>query len=122
MADCRNCVTNAFIMKSPLLASAMFAVAALAASAAAPADNWSALCAACHGKDATGNTRAGKKLGVKDLTAAENQKAFTDAEAFAALKNGLTAADGTQKMKPFADKISDDEIKALVGYVRTLAK
>jgi cytochrome c553 len=109
-------------MKTPLLASALFAAVALAASAAEPADNWSALCAACHGKDGTGNTRAGKKLGVKDLTAADTQKAFTDAEAFAALKNGLTASDGTQKMKPFADKVSDDEIKALVGYVRSLAK
>jgi mono/diheme cytochrome c family protein len=104
-----------------MLASALFAAAALAATAAEPADNWSALCAACHGKDGTGNTRAGKKLGVKDLTA-DTQKAFTDAEAFAALKNGLTAPDGTQKMKPFADKVTDDEIKALVGYVRTLAK
>src|SRR5208283_5475384 len=109
-------------MKSPLLISAALAIAACAASAAEPADNWSALCASCHGKDATGNTRAGKKLGVKDLTVAANQKAFTDAEAFDALKKGLTASDGTDKMKPFADKLSDDEIKALVAYVRTLAK
>ncbi len=86
------------------------------------ANNWGKMCAACHGKDGTGNTKAGKKLGVKDMTVAANQKLFTDDEAFAALKSGLTATDGAEKMKPFADKLSDDEMKALVAYVRTLAK
>jgi cytochrome c553 len=34
----------------------------------------------------------------------------------------VTDSDGKQKMKPFADKLSDDDVKALVTYIRTLKK
>lgn len=96
---------------------------ATATRAADAAENWTQHCAACHGKDGAGHTKAGKKLGVKDLTAAEYQKTFSDDDAFNSLKNGLKSADGTStKMKPFSEKLSDDDIKALVSYVRTLAK
>jgi len=110
-------------MKTRTTLAAALAIAVAAPLVAETADNnWAKLCAACHGKDGAGHTRAGKKLDVKDLTAAANQKMFTDDDAFAALKKGLTAPDGAEKMKPFADKLSDDEIKALVTYVRALAK
>jgi cytochrome c553 len=109
-------------MKMPLLISVAFAATACAALAAEPPDNWTKYCTACHGKDGGGHTKAGKKLDVKDLTSADVQKAFTDDEAFTSVKQGMTEKDGTEKMKPFADKLSDDEIKALVAYVRTLAK
>ena len=101
------------------------AVAALAAATSRAADappSWGKLCASCHGSDGAGHTKAGRKLDVKDLTAADYQKSFTDDEAFTAVKKGLTAKDGTEKMKPFAEKLSDDDIKSLVTYVRTLAK
>jgi len=108
-------------MKSPLLMAVALAFAA-AASAAETGENWTKNCAACHGSDGAGHTKAGRKLDVKDLTSATVQKGFTDDEAFASVKNGQKDKDGTEKMKPFADKLSDDEIKALVAYVRTLAK
>ena len=69
-----------------------------------------------------GHTKAGKKVGAKDMTDAANQKAFTDDQAFTAVKTGFKDSTGAVKMQPFADKLSDDEIKALVAYVRTLAK
>jgi mono/diheme cytochrome c family protein len=109
-------------MKTLASVSAALALAACAASAAEPAANWGTLCASCHGKDGAGHTKAGKKLGVKDLTDAAYQKTFTDDEISAGLKNGLKSSDGTEKMKPFAEKISDDEIKALVPYVRAMVK
>jgi mono/diheme cytochrome c family protein len=60
-------------------------------------------------------------LGAKDLTDAAYQKTFTDEQAFRDLKEGLKA-DGKTKMQPVGDKLSDDEVKALVTFVRGLQK
>lgn len=94
--------------------------------AVARADDPSALyaknCASCHGKDGAGHTRAGRLLHVKSLADAAYQKTFSDDKAFGDIKNGLKDSDGNDKMKPFAEKLSDDQIKALVAYVRTQAK
>jgi len=113
---------NSHSMKTIASIAAALTVAACAAYAADTADNWSHHCASCHGKDGAGHTKAGKKLDVKDLTDAAYQKTFKDDEAFNSLKGGMKTSDGTEKMKPFADKLTDEEIKALVTYVRALAK
>ena len=97
-------------------------MAASAGHAADAAGAWSQNCAACHGADGGGHTKAGKKVGAKDLTDAAGQKAFTDDQAFAAIKAGFKDDQGTVKMQPFGDKLSDDDIKGLVAYVRTLAR
>jgi cytochrome c553 len=106
-------------MKSILTLTAALSLAVCAASADT-AGNWNTLCASCHGKDGVGKTKPGKKLEVKDLTDAAYQKTFSDDDAFNALKNGLTTKDGTVRMKSFAEKATDDELKALVTYVRAL--
>ncbi len=102
-------------------ASALLLASPLARAATA-AENWTQSCASCHGADGAAHTKIGKRLGVKDLTDAATQKTFTDAELFDHLKGGEVAPDGKVKMKAFADKLSDDEIKAIVAYVRTLPK
>ena len=61
----------------------------------------------------------GRKLGIKDLTDATVQGSFTDDQATKAIKEGVTD-NGQTKMKAFAEKISDDDIKALVAHVRSL--
>lgn len=103
---------------------AAFAAATLTAPAlrADVPEAYAKNCASCHGQDGMGHTRAGKMLGVKDLSSADYQKSFTDDEAFKSLKEGYTDANGKQKMKPFAAKLSDDQIKSLVAFVRTLSK
>ena len=53
------------------------------------------------------------------MTDAKVQAGFTDDEAFTALKSGLKDKEGKIRMKP-AEGVSDDEIKSLVAYVRTL--
>ena len=63
----------------------------------------------------------GKALNAKDLTNTGIQSSFTDAEAAAAIKDGVTK-EGITKMSAFGGKLSDDEIKALVAYVRSLKK
>jgi len=86
-----------------------------------PKTNWANNCMQCHGPDGSANTSMGKALNAKDLTEAQIQSSFTDAEAAAAIKDGVTK-DGITKMLAFGGKLSDDEIKALVVYVRTLKK
>jgi len=91
------------------------------ASAADAKENWDKNCASCHGKDGKGQTTMGKKAGCKDYTDAKVQEALKDDKAFKSVKEGLKEGDKTI-MKPFADKLSDDEIKALVAHMRTFKK
>ena len=78
-------------------------------------------CAKCHGADGKGNTRIGKILGAKDYTDPKVQADLKDDAAFKAIKEGLKDKDGKTLMKPAAGT-SDDDIKALVGYMRTFKK
>lgn len=79
--------------------------------------NWKKNCAACHGVDGKGQTKMGKKAGVKDYTDASVQAGFTDEEAFKATKEGIEK-DGKKVMKPYGEKLTDDEIKELVAHIR----
>ena len=82
---------------------------------------WDKNCASCHGKDGKGQTKMGQKSGVKDYTDAKVQAELKDDKAFKSVKEGLKE-DGKEKMKPFAEKLTDDEIKALVGHIRSFKK
>ena len=95
-----------------LLMAAIIASAGMSYAADASAI-WSQQCASCHGKDGSGNTAMGKKLGVKDYT---KDQSFSDAEATKAIM------DGKGKMKAFKGKVSEADAKALVAYVRSLKK
>ena len=96
-----------FVLVTVIISSASIGFAADAAAI------WSQQCASCHGKDGSGNTMMGKKLGVKDYT---KDQGFSDAEAANVIKNGKG------KMKGFKAKLSDADVKALVAYVRSLKK
>ena len=78
-------------------------------------------CAKCHGADGKGDTKMGKKVGAKDLTDAKVQAGLKDDAAFKAIKEGKKDSEGKIQMKPI-EGASDDEIKALVGFVRTFKK
>ena len=84
--------------------------------AAAANENWDNLCAKCHGADGKGQTKVGKKLGVKDYTDAKVQAELKDDEMTKAITSGVTE-NGKEKMKAFKD-LSADEVKDLVAYVR----
>ena len=71
-------------------------------------------CQVCHGPDGKGDTLAGKKVGAKDLHSPEVSK-LSDAALFDTIKKGK------EKMPPYDKKLTDDQIKALVKYVRSLA-
>jgi cytochrome c1 len=78
-------------------------------------------CAKCHGSDGRGETKMGKKLGAKDYTDPKVQKELKDEAAFKAIKDGLKDKEGKVLMKP-AEGTSDEEIKGLVAFMRTLKK
>jgi len=99
----------------------LFAATTVSLRAADAKANWDANCAQCHGKTGNADTKMGKTLNAKDLTDSKVQAAFTDAKATESIKNGVKE-NGKTTMKAFGGKLTDDEIKALVAYVRTLKK
>lgn len=74
-------------------------------------------CAKCHGADGKGNTKMGKKEGVKDYTNPKVQEEMTDERAFKSIKEGIK--DGNKTVKKPAEGLKDAEIKALIKYMRT---
>ena len=94
---------------------------ALAAFAADGKATWDDSCAKCHGADGKGDTKMGHKLHIPDLSDAAVQAGFTDEQAVSAVKNGVTDKEGKLRMKAI-DGLSDDDIKAVVQYVRALKK
>ena len=72
-------------------------------------------CAGCHGPDGKGETTMGKALKLRDLASADVQKQ-SDAD----LTTLISA--GKNKMPASGKSLSADQIKGLVGYVRSLAK
>jgi mono/diheme cytochrome c family protein len=103
------------------LALTLLLAASMSLRAADAKANWEANCVQCHGKDGKADTKMGKQLNAKDLTDSKVQAAFTDAKATDSIKNGVKE-NGKTTMKAFGGKLTDDEIKALVAYVRTLKK
>ena len=102
-----------------LLLSAFALSAGAAFSVAAPvADNWENHCTKCHGADGKGQTKAGKKLQVKDYTDAKVQAEMKDADMIKATTDGVFDKAGKEKMKAYKDELSADEIKDLIAYVR----
>jgi len=69
----------------------------------------------CHGADGLGNTPVGKMakiVSLKDPTVVN----ATDADLFAVVKNGKN------KMPANNGKLTEDQMTAVVAYIRTLQK
>ena len=78
-------------------------------------DIYKAKCMMCHGPDGLGNTPAGKLAKIvsyKDPSIVNH----SDAELTTIIKTGKN------KMPSFATKLSDDQISAVVAYIRSLQK
>jgi mono/diheme cytochrome c family protein len=72
-------------------------------------------CAVCHGPDGKGEVPMAKKLGIRNLGAAEVQ-GQSDAQ--------ITdlVAKGKNKMPAFDGKLTKEQISQLVAYIRELGK
>ena len=98
-----------------LLLVAMLPSHAVAEENGAGAGVYKAKCVTCHGQDGSGNTPVGKSLQVADLRSPEVQKK-SDAELT------VSVSEGKGNMPAFKGNITDEEIHAVVMYVRTLSK
>jgi mono/diheme cytochrome c family protein len=93
---------------------ALFVVPTLVAEDAAAL--FKTKCQACHGVNGAADTPMSKKLGVKAFSSADVQ-GQTDAQLTATIKNGKAP-----KMPSFNGKLTDDQIKAIVGLIRSFKK
>ena len=98
---------------------ALAMVLSLATSAHADevTDVWKAKCKSCHGEDGKAKTKMGQKESIADLTQPAWQQAESDADIRRVIAEG--SAKNT-KMKAFRDKLTPQQIDALVGYIRTM--
>jgi cytochrome c553 len=103
------------------LGFSLLAASVVCVSAADAKANYEKDCAKCHGADGKGDTKMGKRLGAKDYTDPKVQAELKDDAAFKSIKAGLKDKSGKEVMKP-AENLSDDDIKALVAFMRTFKK
>ena len=109
-------------MKKLIIVSVALLIAgAVTVRAADAKENWEKNCTKCHGPDGKGKTKMGEKLNMKDYSDAKVQDSLKDEAMTKAIKDGVKDGEKT-KMKGFGDVLSDDEIKALVKYVRDFKK
>lgn len=73
-------------------------------------------CASCHGKNGRAKTFKGKVRHARNLTDPKWQAAINDEHIFESI------AHGKGKMPAFEKKLSEDEMAALVTYVRMLKR
>lgn len=69
-------------------------------------------CAKCHGVDGRGETTDGEVLGVPDFTDSEWQEKSNDIRLINSIKHGRG------EMPSFENKLSQEQTKILVAYVR----
>lgn len=73
-------------------------------------------CKTCHGENGH-PTDLGTGLGAREFANAEWQAKTTDEQIIKQINNGTP-----EKMMPFKEKLSQDEIKALVSVIRGFGK
>jgi len=93
-----------------LVLAALLVAASTASFAEDGAALYKANCQSCHGATGTPSAGMAKMMSVK----AASEYKTSEKEQIDSVKNGKN------KMKPFAGKLSDDQIKAAVEYFRTL--
>ena len=103
-------------MRTLLLALALTFSVAGPAYADDVADIWKAKCKSCHGETGKADTKVGQKEKIDDMSAAGWQAKHTDTAIRKVISEGST---DNKKMKPFKDKLSAEEIDALVKHIRT---
>ena len=104
-----------------VISVALLIAGAVSVRAADAKENWEKNCTKCHGADGKGKTKMGEKLAIKDYTDAKVQDDMKDDAMTKAIKEGVKDGEKT-KMKAYGDVLSDDEVKALVKYVRDFKK
>ncbi len=104
--------------KISLMVFVVLALALVAMPALAQADGaatFKGKCTMCHGADGSGDTAMGKKVAAADLRDAKVQSKADDELISTVIK-------GKNKMPAFEEKLSPEQIKAVIAFIRTLKK
>ncbi|HEX5705300.1 MAG TPA: cytochrome c [Pyrinomonadaceae bacterium] len=86
------------------------------AAAAEAATIYNRQCVSCHGRDGRGRTPKGRQTRARDMTEASWQDDVSDERLFNSINNGRG------KMPAFSKKISENDIDALVAYIRRMRR
>jgi mono/diheme cytochrome c family protein len=109
-------MTHGIKAAAVILMAALIAVPAFALSPGATVYNTSApKCGMCHGADGLATSAMAKNMKVLSFKAPAMLKA-TDVQFFNSTK------DGKGKMPAYKGKLTDQQIKDVVSYIRTLQK
>jgi mono/diheme cytochrome c family protein len=103
-------------MMKRLALMTLLSLATSAHAESAPED-WKAKCKSCHGEDGRAKTKMGEKESIADLSQPAWQKAWSDAAIRQVIAEGSPK---NTRMKPFKEKLTPQQIDALVGYIRTM--
>lgn len=109
---------TSFVRLFPVLA--MLLAAPSLAHASDGGELWMKHCKKCHGEEGKGDTPMGKRFSVPDYTDPAVQEAMTDEAIRASIIDGKTNEDGKMVMLAFGKRLSDEDVEALVAYVRSL--
>lgn len=105
-------LTTFAITYPSLLANTSLTANADALPATNAAQLYAKQCASCHGKDGRSKTTKGKLKHARNLADAEWQERVSDERIFNSIMNGKG------KMPAYGKKLSQEQIEALVIYVR----
>lgn len=104
------------ILQRSLFAVGLLAVCAGSSRAQSAGETlFKTKCATCHGPDGKADTPAGKSMKIHSFSDPETKK-MSDDELAAVIEKGKG------KMPAYGKSMKPDEIKAMVAYVRSLAK
>ena len=111
-AALQRCGNRAVLNAAIILLALLFSTYTFADSGA---DIYKTKCSACHGKNGAGDSMLGKNLKLRPLGSDDVQKQSDD-ELFTIISKGK------KRMPPFDRKLSKDQIRDLVKYIRSLKK
>ena len=112
MASMKTVLLRAFLAAIVVFVVSLWSTALVAQDATGL---YKAKCSSCHGADGKGDSPIGKKMGLRDFASPEVQK-MSDDELIAII------GDGKDKMPSYKKSLKPEQIKELVGYIRSLAK
>ena len=105
----------------PIIALSAIIALPVISSASTGEEVWMKNCKKCHGDDGKGQTAMGKKFSIRDYTDPAIQAEWSDEDIKAAIADGVTDEGGKKVMLAFGGKLSDEEVDAVVAYLRSLA-
>lgn len=101
-------------IRTGVMLAAMAATTMTGLAQGGGADTYKSKCAMCHGADGLASGPAGKSMNVPPITAPAFKAPEADLIA--------TTKSGKGKMPSYAGKLTDDQIKDVIGYMLTLRK